>query len=319
MRSTILRMVCACVVLASSVAESHEISMAEMQVREVARGDFVWQWAPGEKRPVADDLTPVWPDSCQSEGNFLRCGEAGLQGVLTVKGVGRRYSAALIKVAWLDGQSRVYTVSGAQGRVRLYPSADADRTAWAFLWLGIEHILLGMDHLLFVLGLLLIVRNRWMLLKTVTAFTVAHSITLAVATLGVIHVAAAPLNAAIALSILFLAPEVVRSWRRQTSFTIRHPWVVAFAFGLLHGFGFASGLASLGLPHETIPMALLLFNVGVEIGQLGFVVAILLLERSFRLLALHWPRLIERLPAYVIGSLGAFWTIQRVAVLLRLV
>ena len=194
---------------------------------------------------------------------------------------------------------------------------DSPRGAWSYLYLGIEHILLGVDHLLFVLGLLLIVQNRWMLVKTVTAFTVAHSITLAVATLGIAHVAPAPLNASIALSILFLGPEIVRRWRGETSFTIRHPWIVAFAFGLLHGFGFASGLAQLGLPEDQIPLALLLFNVGVEIGQLGFVLGILLLERAFRLLEFHWPKLIERLPGYLVGTLGAFWTIQRVFILLR--
>ena len=202
--------------------------------------------------------------------------------------------------------------------MRLYGSADADAGgAWSYLYLGIEHILLGVDHLLFVLGLLLIVGDRWMLVKTVTAFTLAHSITLAVATFGVAHVPAAPLNASIALSILFLGPEIVRRWRGETSFTIRHPWVVAFAFGLLHGFGFASGLAQLGLPNDQIPLALLLFNVGVEIGQLAFVLGILLLERSFRLLEFHWPKLVERLPGYLVGTLGAFWTIQRVAILLR--
>jgi hypothetical protein len=168
-----------------------------------------------------------------------------------------------------------------------------------------------------VLGLLLIVRDRWMLVKTVTAFTVAHSITLAVATFGIATVPPLPLNAAIALSILFLGPEIVRRWRGETSFTIRHPWVVAFGFGLLHGFGFASGLAQLGLPRGEIPLALLLFNVGVELGQLAFVLVILLLERAFRQLEIHWPILVQRLPGYAVGTLGAFWTIQRVAILVR--
>ena len=149
---------------------------------------------------------------------------------------------------------------------------------------GIRHILFGADHMLFVLGLLLIVKDRWMLLKTVTAFTVAHSITLAIATLGYAEVPVLPLNAAIALSILFLGPEIVRSWRGETSFTIRHPWVVAFAFGLLHGFGFASALTSAGLPRHELPLALVSFNVGVELGQLGFIALILALERSFRIL-----------------------------------
>jgi hypothetical protein len=191
------------------------------------------------------------------------------------------------------------------------------RGAGAYLYLGVEHILLGVDHLLFVLGLLLIVVNRWMLVKTVTAFTIAHSITLAVAAFVVARVPAASLNAASALSILFRGPEVVRRWRGETSVTIRHPWVVAFPFGPRHGFGFASGLAQLGLPRAEIPLALLLFNVGVELGQLAFVLLMLLLERAFRQLDIRWPVLIERLPGYLMSTLGAFWTLQRVVVLLR--
>jgi len=124
-----------------------------------------------------------------------------------------------------------------------------------------------------------------------------------------------PLNALIALSILFLGPEIVRSWRGETSFTIQHPWVVAFAFGLLHGFGFASALTSAGLPRSELPLVLVSFNVGVEFGQLGFIALVLLLERSFRVLQIRWPRWARAAPGYVVGSLGAFWTVQRVAML----
>jgi hypothetical protein len=155
-----------------------------------------------------------------------------------------------------------------------------------------------------------------MLLKTITAFTAAHSITLAVATLGYASVLGPPLNAAIAPSILFLGPEIVRSWRGQSSLAIRQPWLVAFAFGLLHGFGFASGLTSTGLPHGELPMALLCFNVEVEICQLGFVCLLPLLERFFRQLEVHWWPWLRKLPGSLIGSLGAFWTIQRCVVLL---
>ena len=184
-------------------------------------------------------------------------------------------------------------------------------TAATYLRLGIDHILKGVDHLLFVLGLLLIVRDRWMLLKTITAFTVAHSTTLAMATLGYASAPLPPLNAAIALSILFLGPEMRRMQRGETSLTIRHPWVVAFAFGLLHGFGFASGLTALGLTRGEIPVALLLFNVGVESGQLCFVLVLLLLERSFHTLEICWPRWALALPSYTVGGLGAYWTMQR--------
>jgi hydrogenase/urease accessory protein HupE len=200
--------------------------------------------------------------------------------------------------------------------VTLGGSTSSLERALGYVQLGLQHILLGVDHLLFVLGLLLIVSDRWMLVKTITSFTVAHSITLAIATLGHASAPLPPLNAAIALSILFLGPEIVRRWRGETSFTIRHPWVVAFAFGLLHGFGFASGLTSMGLPKAEIPLALLLFNVGVEAGQIAFVLIVILLERAFRVLEVRWPRLVERLPGYAVGTLGAYWTIQRVLLLL---
>jgi hypothetical protein len=175
---------------------------------------------------------------------------------------------------------------------------------------------MGIDHLLFVLGLLLIVQSRWMLIKTITSFTLAHSITLCIATLGYASVPLLPLNVAIALSILFLGPEIVRSWRGETSLTIRHPWVVAFAFGLLHGFGFATGLTNMGLRAAEIPLALLLFNIGVEIGQIAFVMLVILLERSFRVLEVHWPRLARLAPGYTVGSLGAFWTVERSVILI---
>ena len=300
-------------------AAAHELSMAEMQVREVAPGQFTMLWSAGEKAQPGDELKPIWPLGCQAEGNRVNCGETGLTGTLRIEGVGKNFSAALVKVFWLDGNSHVYALSAGQSSVRLRGSAEDGGSggAWGYLHLGIEHILQGVDHLLFVLGLLLLVRNRWTLLKTVTSFTLAHSITLAAATLGVAHVPALPLNASIALSILFLGPEIVRSWRGESSFTIRHPWVVAFAFGLLHGFGFASGLAQLGLPEGEIPLALLMFNVGVEIGQLAFVAGILLLLRSARLLEVRDSNLLERFPGYVVGTLGAFWSIQRIALMMK--
>jgi hydrogenase/urease accessory protein HupE len=189
-------------------------------------------------------------------------------------------------------------------------------TAGEYIALGFHHILQGVDHLLFVLGLLLIVKCRMMLLKTITAFTVAHSITLAIATLGYASAPLPPLNAAIALSILFLGPEIVRSWRGETSLTIRYPWVVAFLFGLLHGFGFASGLSTTGMPKVELPLALLFFNVGVELGQLVFVFTSLALVRSFQILEVRWPRIVEALPGYAVGSLGAYWTIQRTVILI---
>ena len=185
-----------------------------------------------------------------------------------------------------------------------------------FVKLGFDHILTGADHLLFLLGLVLILRDRWMLLKTLTAFTVAHSITLGLATLRYVQVPVAWVEVEIALSILFLAAETVRAYRGGTSFTIRQPWCAAFMFGLLHGFGFAGGLSSAGLPPHDIPAALLLFNVGVEIGQLTFVGSVLWLAYAFQAVKIRWPRTLELYPRYAMGSVAALWTAQRVAVLL---
>jgi hypothetical protein len=318
MKRAVSALVFAALAFLAGTAAAHEMSMAEMEIRQISPTELQWRWTASGNRPADEVLKLTWPEGCHAEQDRVRCGSAGLSGKLTVKGVGKTYSAAMVKVSWLDGGSRVYALTGSQPSVRLHGSADAEGGgAGSYLNLGFEHIAKGFDHLLFVLGLLLIVRNRWMLVKTISAFTIAHSITLAVATFGVAHVPAAPLNASIALSILFLGPEIVRAWRGETSFTIRHPWIVAFAFGLLHGFGFASGLAQLGLPDQSIPLALLLFNVGVEIGQLAFVLLILLLKRSVQLLQIPSTPLVERLPGYMVGTLGAFWTIQRIVILLK--
>ena len=320
--------------VAAPLAAAHELQPGFLELKEVAPGryDVLWKLPSlGEASDVRMPIAPIFPETCRQLGDArteragtawiftarLEC-KGGLAGqTLAIEGLEAFSTDVLVRAQHADGGVETHILKPIQPSVTLRSAGDARRGAWAYLYLGIEHILLGVDHLLFVLGLLLIVRDRWMLVKTVTAFTVAHSITLAVATFGIAQVPALPLNAAIALSILSLGPEVVRRWRGETSFTIRHPWVVAFAFGLLHGFGFASGLAQLGLPKGEIPLALLLFNVGVELGQLAFVVLILLLERAFRQLEIHWPILVQRLPGYAVGTLGAFWTIQRVAILMR--
>jgi len=251
------------------------------------------------------------------ERRWIDAGPNGLAGKrIEIAGLQLTITDALVRVELLDGRTIQAIARPSQPWVELAASQSRWEVMGTYIVEGLRHILFGADHLLFVLGLLLIVRNGWMLVKTVTAFTVAHSITLAVATLGYANVPALPLNAAIALSILFLGPEIVRVWRGETSFTIRHPWVVAFVFGLLHGFGFATAMTSAGLPRQELPLALLSFNIGVELGQLGFVALILAIERSFRVLEVRWPRWVQALPGYTVGTLGAFWTIQRVALLI---
>jgi len=313
-------------------AAAHELQPGFLELKEAApsRYDVLWK-LPSLSSDERMPIVAVFPERCRQLGEprTHRSGTAwvftarlecpgGLVGeTLAIEGLEAFATDVLLRVQQLDGTVETYVLKPVQPSVTLRAPDGRQRGVWLYLDLGIEHILLGIDHLLFVLGLLLIVSDRWVLVKTITAFTVAHSITLAAATFGVATLPPAPLNAAIALSILFLGPEIVRRWRGETSFTIRHPWVVAFAFGLLHGFGFASGLAQLGLPRGEIPVALLLFNVGVELGQLAFVLLILLVERAFRLLEIHWPLIVARLPGYAVGTLGAYWTIQRLAILFR--
>ena len=185
------------------------------------------------------------------------------------------------------------------------------KAAQRYTILGFEHILAGLDHLLFVLGLLLIVKGNWLLVKTITAFTVAHSITLGLATLGFVNVPSKPVEAAIALSIVFLAMEIIKGWQGRYSLTHRKPWIVAFGFGLLHGLGFAGALSEIGLPPPEIPIALLFFNVGVEIGQLFFVLLILSIRLILLKLGLGWQAWSRLITVYSIGTIAFYWLLER--------
>jgi hydrogenase/urease accessory protein HupE len=266
---------------------------------------------PENWRPLGEPTVRQLPDSALHRSVVEVAGGSIDSSVIRFPGLEGTITDVFVRVSRLDGSEVSQVVRPFQPFAELRGERPWYVSSGEYLLLGFNHILMGIDHLLFVLGLLIIVQGRIMLIKTISAFTVAHSITLALATLGYASIPGPPLNAAIALSILFLGPEIVRVWRGQTSFTIRHPWVVAFAFGLLHGFGFASGLSTVGMPKAEIPLALLAFNIGVELGQLAFVFLMLLLVRAFRVLELHWPRWAELLPGYAVGSLGAFWTIQR--------
>jgi hypothetical protein len=183
--------------------------------------------------------------------------------------------------------------------------------------LGVEHILLGIDHLLFVLGLLFIVRNGWALVKTITAFTAAHSITLGLAALGVVEAPSAAVDVVVALSIMFLGVEIVHAQRGRVGLTVRFPWLVAFGFGLVHGLGFAGALNALGLPQREIPVALFFFNVGVEVGQLMFVVAFLAWRWALRRLEVRFPIWTKPVPAYAIGIVATYWFAGRLSVLFQ--
>lgn len=310
MRALHLLMI-ALLALISNAVFAHEMSMAEMEVRETAPGEFLWQWTASGSRPASMELKPVWPDSCTMDANMLRCGDAGLRGTLKVDGVGQRYSAAVVKIFWLDGQSRVFTLTAGQPDVQLYGSAEDRRgmgeIASAYIVLGVEHILGGFDHLMFVLALLFLVSFNRRLVLTISAFTLAHSLTLALSALGLLALRSPPVEATIALSIMLVAAEALN---KEQTLSRRWPASVAFLFGLVHGLGFAGALADIGLPQNHLFVALLTFNVGVELGQLLVVAVAYVLYRAFatrpKFLAVRTPAL------YAIGGIAAYWSIGRV-------
>jgi len=312
-------------------AMAHESQPGLLEINQLSsdRYEIVWR-APvyyGRPHPASVQLPETWrtvgePTVRQLSDSALHRHVVEVPGgsvdgsIIRFPGLEATITDVFLRVLRLDGTRSGQVVRPFQPFAELRGERPWYVSSGEYVVLGFNHILMGADHLLFVLGLLIIVTGRRMLIKTITAFTAAHSITLALATLGYASIPGPPLNAAIALSILFLGPEIVRVWRGQTSFTIRHPWVVAFSFGLLHGFGFASGLSTVGMPKAEIPFALLAFNVGVELGQLVFVVLILLSYRALRVLQFRWPHWVEFAPGYVIGSLGAYWTIQRAVMMI---
>jgi hypothetical protein len=235
----------------------------------------------------------------------------------TVNGLAQTQTDVLLRVDYLDGTASNQRLTPEAPTVTIPDRPGAFEVVRTYLVLGVEHILLGIDHLLFVLALLLIVSGIGRLVATVTAFTVAHSITLGAATLGFVHVPSAPVEAIIALSILFLASELARQRTagggaaETDNLTRRFPWLVAFAFGLLHGFGFAGALSEVGVPQHAVPLALLFFNIGVELGQLLFIAAVFgfawLVRRSAVRVPAIWPRAV----AYGVGSVAAFWVVER--------
>ena len=235
-------------------------------------------------------------------------------GTIDISGLDATVTDALVRVERLDGTVQVARLTPASPSFVVAASPTISEVALTYLKLGVEHILTGYDHLLFLLALIMMVRNVRVVVATVTAFTVAHSITLALAALQVVHVPSPPIEAAIALSIMFVAAEAVRFRRGEKSLTVSYPWIVAFFFGLLHGLGFAGALLEIGLPQSDVPAALFTFNIGVEIGQLLFIGAIFAVVQMCERIRL--PKLVEQhvqpLVVYGIGSIATFWFFERI-------
>ena len=308
-------------------ALAHELQPSSLEVRQLTpeRYEVIWRAPIYYKKPHPAKLQ--LPEHWQTVGEptIKQLSDSALHrrvvsvpngaidgGVIRFIGLESTITDVFVRFIWLDGTQTTAIARPSQPWVDIVAQRSAWQVAGDYTVLGVDHILSGFDHLTFVLALLLIVSGARRLLFTVTSFTLAHSITLAAATLGVMWVPGPPVEATIALSILFLASELVKVNRGQASLTAQYPWIVAFVFGLLHGFGFAGALSDVGLPQNEVPLALLMFNVGVELGQLMFIAAILVLVMALRKVRTEWPAWARQVPAYGIGGIAAFWLIERV-------
>lgn len=314
------------------VASAHEVRPAYLELREVERDTYAALWkVPGQGENLRLGLYVELPSGCTNltppraemvssaftERWTVKCASAMTGGTIHIAGLMTTMTDVLVRLERLDGTAQVARLTPSAPSFIVEAAPRPTQVAATYLVLGGEHILLGIDHLLFVLSLLILVTGRRRLIATVTAFTVAHSLTLAGATLGWVHVPGPPVEAIIALSIVFVALEIVRKRQGQSGLTERFPWVVAFTFGLLHGFGFAGALSEVGLPQSAIPVALLFFNVGVELGQLLFIgsvfAAMALARRVMQRIELRQPAWAWRILPYTIGSVAMFWVIERLA------
>jgi hydrogenase/urease accessory protein HupE len=308
------------------LAQAHESRPAYLEINETASGRYDVLWRTPVNAGMRLPIVLKFPDDARNvtEPNIRELSDSvverriiELDGSLVGKridfvGLQATITDVLARVRLLDGSESTTLVHPSQAWMEVTGSRGLLSVAGSYTLLGIEHIGFGIDHLLFVLALLIITTGTMRLIKTVTAFTVAHSITLALATLGFVHVPLKPVEATIALSIVFVAFEIIRRREGQNGITSRAPWIVAFIFGLLHGFGFAGALSDVGLPQNHIPAALFFFNVGVEIGQIAFITVVLGFIALVRRIPLRVPRWAELIPPYAIGSIAMFWVVQRI-------
>jgi hydrogenase/urease accessory protein HupE len=300
--------------LVSGAALAHELDSASLSLREIEDGSFAVRWH-ASSRTLNEDLgtAATFPRPCRLEGARLACGSSGLVGEIGFPWLEGTLTRVVVDVEWRSGARLLRVASPGSPRVRVYGIPTTGLRALApivvdYTRLGVEHILTGFDHLLFVVALTLLVRRGRQLLATITAFTLAHSVSLALTVLGFVRVPSPPVEASIALSIVLVCGECLRP---ADSLTRRAPWAVAFAFGLLHGLGFASALLDLGVPEQHLPTALLCFNLGVELGQLAIIAVVIGLRWLVKRLRFgrDWmrPGLI-----YAMGSLAAFWSLERI-------
>jgi hydrogenase/urease accessory protein HupE len=301
------------VVFAAPLALAHSFDTSTLTLTELSAGRFAVQWQTTAKTLQGLREPARYPAACHERGSELDCGPTGLVGAIEFPWLRGGQSRVTVLIDWLDGSRLLRIVDGGSPSLTVYgiPKGAGIRflvpVARDYTRLGVEHILTGVDHLMFVLAVTLLVRNRRALLLAVTAFTLAHSLTLAATVLGLLRLPSAAVETTIALSIVLACTECLRP---ADSLARRAPWVVTFAFGLLHGMGFASALLETGLPAEHVPSALLFFNVGVELGQLVAIAAFLgvgwLVTRIERR-----PAWLTRAFVYAMGVTAAYWSLDR--------
>jgi hydrogenase/urease accessory protein HupE len=315
---------------ASPRGSMHEARPGYLQIRQIGPETYEILWrVPARSGQMRLGIYVALPDDCvdssERMGSFAGAWfverwkltrPGGLSGgTIRIEGLAATSTDVLVRLERLDGTTQVVRLTASKPSFVVQDAPDTMQVAAAYLELGVEHILLGIDHLLYILAMLLVVKGWKRIVATMTAFTLTHSITLTGAALGWVRVPQPPVEACIALSILFVASEIVRSREGRPGLTERWPWVVSFTFGLLHGFGFAGALSEVGLPDHAIPVALLFFNVGVEVGQLLFILATFAVIAAVRFLArripMPNPTWAWRVPPYAIGGIAAFWVIQR--------
>lgn len=306
-------------------AQAHDVRPAYLEIVERASGELgiTWKQAAAPGTPAfTPRFSTGWTDAppaiTRQAGDALEKtwtvgrGHVPLAGAqLQVDGLESTITDVLLRVVYADGRELTRVLKPAQSSFTLPGAEKSGAPVREYLQLGFTHIWSGVDHLLYVFGLVLLVRTPRLLIRTITGFTLAHSVSLGAAALGFIHIPPAPVEAVIALSIVYVAVELLRARDGEPSLASRAPWLVSMSIGLLHGLGFAGALAEVGLPAGAIPQALLLFNVGIEIGQLSFVALVLVLGH---VLVRYLPRItsLRWLPPYAIGSFASFWVIERI-------
>ncbi len=308
--------------LVSATTQAHPLAPALLQMKERPSGRVEVLWKRSSLRVPGSDVRPVVPEDCPALGSpaaekkgaavltrwQIDCGEEGLVGrSIRIDGLGPAKIDTLVRIELADGRSIQRVLRRGQASMIVPERANRWIVFKDYCSIGFDHILSGADHLLFVFGLFLLCSGMKPLLKTVTSFTIGHSVTLSLAALGHANLPSGPVEFLIACSVLVLAVELARDEVRP-SLMRRHPWPMALVFGLLHGLGFAGALREVGLPSGEIPMALFSFNVGIELGQLAFVIGLVALAPLVRRLPVPLP---TRAAVYVMGSLAAYWVIER--------